>query len=347
MSGAGDHPPFDLDAAFDIEAARAAVTGVVRRTPLVEAHELTEAVGRTVLLKLESLQVTGSFKARGAVARLAALDAGGRSAGVVACSSGNHGRAVAWAARRFSIPATVCVPEWVDPVKLEGIRREGAEALLAGATFDEAEAHAVELAGSQGRTYVSAYDDPRVIAGQGTLALEVLEALPEPPCAILAPLSGGGLIAGIAAALRWKLGSDAPAAVAVSAERARVMLASIAAGRPVALVEEDTVASALSGGIGLDNRWSFAAVRGLVAQHIVVREEEIRAAMAWACRGLRLVVEGGAAVGLAALRTGRWELDPGPDGPDGPVVVVVSGGNVSAGLLADVLEEAGGSPVGR
>ncbi len=326
---------------LDFEAAWAAVAGVVRRTPLVESVELSRTLGRTVLLKLESLQATGSFKARGAVVRLAALDAEQRRAGVVACSSGNHGRAVAWAARRLGIPATVCVPAWVDPVKLEGIRREGAEAVLAGATFDEAEAHAVALAEDDGRVYVSAYDDPSVMAGQGTIALEVLEALPAPPCAVLAPLSGGGLIGGIAAALRWRLGADAPPAVAVSAERARVMLASLAAGHPVELAEEDTVASALSGGIGLDNRWSFAAVRALVAEHVVVREEEIRAAMAWACTSLRLVVEGGGAVGLAALRTGRWELDPARDGP---VVVVVSGGNVAAGLLADVLEEAGGGP---
>jgi threonine dehydratase len=211
--------------------------------------------------------------------------------------------------------------------------------VLAGDTFDEAETHATRLARRDGRTYVSAYDDPWVFAGQGTVALEVLEQVREPPCAILAPLSGGGLIGGIAAALRWRLGADAPPAVAVSAERARVMLASLAAGRPVEMAEEETVASALAGGIGLDNRWSFATVRALVAEHVVVREEEIRATMAWACAALRLVVEGGGAVALAALRVGRWELDPGRAGP---VVVVVSGGNVSADLLADVLEEAGG-----
>ncbi len=176
---------------------------------------------RHVLLKLESLQITGSFKARGAVTRLAALAPEERRAGVVACSSGNHGRAVAWAARRLGVPATVCVPEWVDPVKLEGIRGQGAEALLTGATFDEAEARAIGLARNTGRTYVSAYDDPWVIAGQGTLALEVLDALDTAPAAVLAPLSGGGLIGGIAAALRGRLGSDAPPAVAVTAERAR------------------------------------------------------------------------------------------------------------------------------
>jgi len=325
---------------LDFEAARQAVAGLARRTPLVEAGELSDALGRPVLLKLESLQVTGSFKVRGAAARLAALTHGERRAGVVACSSGNHGRAVAWVARRLGIPATVCVPGWVDPVKLAGIRAQGAEAVLSGATFDEAESAALELARESGRTYVSAYDDPWIMAGQGTLVLEVLEELSTPASAVLAPLSGGGLIGGIAAALRWKLGDDAPPAVAVSAERARVMLASLEAGRPVELEEEDTVASALSGGIGPANRYSFRAVRALVNEHVVVPEADIRAAMAWACARLHLVVEGGGAVGLAALRAGLWR--PGIHRA-GPVVVVVSGGNVDAGVLAGVLEEHQGS----
>lgn len=318
----------------DFEAAREAVAAVARRTPLIEAPELSELSGRQVLLKLESLQVTGSFKVRGAAARLAALGPGERRAGVVACSSGNHGRAVAHVAAHLGIPAAVCVPEWVDPVKLEGIRARGAEAVLAGATFDEAEAHALELARRSGRVYVSAYDDLRVIAGQGTLALEVLEDLPDAPAAVLAPLSGGGLIAGIAAALRSRLGDAAPPAVGVTARRARVMLASLEAGHPVELPEEETVASALSGGIGLDNRYSFAMVRDLVAGHVEVSEEEIRDAMAWACGALRLVVEGGGAVTLAALRSGRWRP---PADRRGPVVAVVSGGNVSAETLRDVL----------
>lgn len=313
-----------------------AVAGITRRTPLIEAPELSHRMGRTVLLKLESLQVTGSFKARGAAARLSALDADGRRAGVVACSSGNHGRAVAYAAERLGVPATVYVPAWVDPVKLEGIRAHGAEAVLAGDTFDEAEAAAVAEAARSGRSYVSAYDDPWVISGQGTVALEILDALDEPPAAVLAPLSGGGLIGGIAAALRWKLGEEAPPAVAVSADRARVMRASLEAGHPVELPEEETVASALSGGIGRDNRHSFALVRALVGEHVDVTEPEIRAAMAWAVRSLRLVVEGGAAVPLAALRSGRWRPDPGRPGP---VVAVVSGGNVAAATLLGVLEE--------
>lgn len=319
---------------LDFAAARRAVEGVARRTPLLEVPILSELVGCTVLLKLESLQVTGSFKVRGAAARLSVLDEPSRRAGVVACSSGNHGRAIAHVAHRLGIPAAVYVPDWVDPVKLAGIRAHGADAVLAGATFDEAESKAVRDARSSGRTYVSAYDDPGVIAGQGTIALEILDDLEAPPNAVLVPLSGGGLVGGMAAAFTSRLAGAMPSCVAVSAGRAAVMLASLRAGRPVELPEEDTLASALSGGIGLDNRWSFPLVRDLVAAHVVVDEAEILGAMAFAWRELHLVVEGGGAVGLAALLSGRWR----PSADDGgAVVVVVSGGNVSRETLARVL----------
>jgi threonine dehydratase len=325
---------------LDFDRARAAVAEVARVTPLVEDATLTERLGRRVLLKLESLQVTGSFKVRGAASRLACLNPAERRVGVVVCSSGNHGRAVAWVAARLGVPATVCVPDWVDPVKLEGIRSSGAEAVLAGPTFDEAEAHALELARASGRPYVSAYDDPWVIAGQGTVALEILDALEETPAAVLAPLSGGGLIGGIAGALRWRLGAGAPPAVAVTAERAAVMLASLRAGHPVELPEEDTIAGALAGGIGLDNRYSFTLVRDLVAEHVVVSEAEVRRAMGYAFRELHLVVEGGGATALAALLAGRWRP---PEGAPGPVVVVMSGGNVALPTLAALLS-AGAPP---
>ncbi len=321
--------------AIDFGRARRAVARVALQTPLIEAPQLTERLGTKVLLKLENLQATGSFKVRGAAARLSALSKAERRAGVVACSSGNHGRAVAWVARHLGIPATICVPEWVDPVKLEGIRRAGAEAVMAGPTYDGAEEHAQALAAETGRTFVSAFDDPGVIAGQGTLGLEILRATRRsPPSAVLVPLSGGGLLGGIGAALRAELGDDAPAVVGVSAERAAVMLASLVAGRPVQLPEEPTLASALSGGIGLDNRHSFQLVRDLDLEHVVVTEDEIADAMSFCCNDLHLVVEGAGAVAVAAILAGRWHP---PDGAAGPIVVVVSGGNVSPDILAGVL----------
>ena len=323
---------------LDFARATAAVRGIARLTPLLEAPELSERLGAPVLLKAECLQVTGSFKVRGAAARLAALSEGERTRGVVACSSGNHGRAVAYVAERLGIPATVCVPTWVDPVKLEGIRARGAEAVVVGDTFDESEAHALDLARTSGRIYVSAYDDPWVIAGQGTLALEILDQLHGVPEAVLAPLSGGGLTGGIGAALHEKLPGDAPRIVAVSAANAAVMLASVRAGKPVELPEQETLANALAGGIGLDNQYSFELVRDRVQEHLCVSEAEIEAAMAYAATSLRLVVEGGGAVALAALLSGAWQ--PGADGrgPARPVVVVLSGGNVAPATLASALD---------
>ena len=308
---------------------------------------MSERAGRDVLLKLECLQQTGSFKVRGASARLEALDSDERARGVVACSSGNHGRAIAFVAGRLDVPATVFVPEWVDPVKLDGITAAGADARREGKTFDESEASAISYAAAQGMTYVSAYDDPWVIAGQGTLASEILEQAAAPPSGIVVPLSGGGLVGGIAAALQLEateVGAASPRVIAVSAKNAAVMLASLKAGRPVDLPEEDTLASALAGGIGLDNRYSFALVRDLVDEHLTVTEDEISFAMRYAVERLRLVLEGGGAVGLAA-----WLAAPegiGRDLPeDGPIVLLLSGGNVAASTLAAVLKGAPSSDV--
>ena len=326
-------------AALDFEEARVAVARHARVTPLMRAADLSERAGREVLLKLECLQQTGSFKVRGAAARLEALAPEERARGVVACSSGNHGRAVAFVAGRLGIPATVFVPEWVDSVKLDGIVAAGADARREGSTFDESEAWALEHAATRGMTYVSAYDDPWVIAGQGTIAFEIMDQAGRPPSAILVPLSGGGLAGGIAAAVRQIAPGTVPEVIAVSAENAAVMLASVQAGKPVDLPEEDTLANALAGGIGLDNRHSFALVRDLIDEHVTVTEREIALAMRYALEQLHLVVEGGGAVGLAALLAASESRQGLQEG--GPLVVVLSGGNVASETLSGVLGPAG------
>ncbi len=288
---------------------------------------------------------------RGAAARLEGLELGERARGVVACSSGNHGRAVAFVAGRMGVPAIVFVPEWVDPVKLDGIERAGAEARRAGATFDEAEALAVAFARDRGRVYVSAYDDPWVIAGQGTIAFEIIEQLGRVPSALVVPLSGGGLVGGIAAA--FQRAERPPLVVAASAERAAVMLASVRAGAPVTLPEEETLANALAGGIGEHNRHSFRLVRDLVDRHVAVTEAEIERAMRYAMERVRVVVEGGGAVALAAWLAAADRgvtLSSDDSGvrlangdprakllDDGPVVLVLSGGNVAPETLARVI----------
>jgi threonine dehydratase len=316
-----------------------AVRRVLPPTPLLAAPGLSERLGREVLLKLENLQLTGSFKVRGALARLAVLSAKEGERGVVTCSSGNHGRAVAWAAARSGVDAVVCVPGWVDPVKRSAIEASGAEARLVGKSYDEAEAEAVRLASETGRVLVHPFDDPTVVAGQGTVAREILEQRPDVG-EVWAALSGGGLVGGIAATLR-AAGSRATV-VAVTAARARVMRASLEAGRPVELEEEPTLASALAGGIGLRNSVTFPLIRDLPLHHLEVDEEAIASAMAYAFRHLRLVLEGGGATPLAALLNPAIEAEARPpESGDGPLVVVLSGGNVDLAVLGRVVAGAG------
>lgn len=309
-----------------------AVRALLPRSPLWRDPALSACLGRPVYLKAECLQETGSFKVRGAVARMSALSAPERQVGVVTCSSGNHGRAVAWAAERLGIPAVVCVPGWVDPVKRRAIERHGAEARIVGHSYDEAEAEAERLSRETGRILVHPFDDPLVAAGQGTVALEIGEVLPE-VTEVLVPLSGGGLAGGMAYGFH-ALGS-ACRMVAVSAENARVMRASLEAGHPVELPEEPTLASALAGGIGLKNQVTFPLVRDFIQDHVEVAEGAIAAAMAYGFRELSVVLEGGGATALAALLTGK------AGSGDGALVVILSGGNVDPGLLARVVSGGG------
>ncbi len=317
------------DLAFQLNVAEAAeaIAPYARRTPVLRTPSLEGPGGMRVFLKLESLQVTGSFKVRGAANRILAIPEGDRDRGVVACSSGNHGRAVAHMAGVLGIPATICVPTWVDPVKKEGMERSGARVLLAGKSYDEAEAAAWALSEEEGLTFVQPFDDPWIAAGQGTLGLELLEDVPG-LSAILIPLSGGGLAGGVAYAVKER--RPDVRIIGVSAHRARVMYESLKAGKPISMEEEDTLAEALAGGIGLSNRFTFPLIRELVDEHVLVEEEGIREAVLFGARSLQLLLEGGGAVALAALLGGRLEL--AGDGSES-VAVVLSGGNVSLSRL--------------
>lgn len=307
---------------------RSRVADLIPDTPCVRSPDLEECYGTEVWLKHENLQRTGSFKVRGAIAKITALAPEERTAGVVACSSGNHGRAVAWVAGQLDVQATVFVPEWVDPVKLAGMRADGADVRLVGTTYDEAAAAAWAEVEQSGRPFVHPFDDADVAMGQGTAAMEILDVVPD-MARLVVCLSGGGLAGGMAAALRAHA-SNAEV-VAVSANRARVMFESVRAGHPVELTEEETVASALSGGIELENQVTFDLVQRLVDRHLVVEESAITSAMGVSVRHLHTAVEGGGAVGLAALLEGM--LEP----IDGPTVVVLSGGNVDPVRLARIV----------
>lgn len=314
----------------DIYRARQAIAPIARRTPLVRSQALSELAGTNVYLKLENLQETGSFKIRGAANRILHLTAEQRGRGVSTVSTGNHGRAVACVAGRLGIPAVICVSSRVPANKIAAIQQLGAEVAIHGDSYDEAEAYSIHLQQERGLVRVEPFDDPYVIAGQGTIGLELLEDLPDIDTVVV-PLSGGGLLGGIA--LTLKTADPAIHIVGVSMERAPVMVHSLRSGRPIEMEELPTLADALAGGIGLENRHTFRLVQDHIDQAVLVSEEEIAAGMAWAIEAQRLVVEGGGAVGIAALLQGRVQ------GLGKHVAVVASGGNVDLTVMRRVLDQ--------
>jgi len=312
----------------DVFCARRAIAPVVRTTPLVRSEALSARLGRGVHLKLEHLQETGAFKLRGAANRLAQLGPDERQGGVVAVSTGNHARAVAHAARLLGVRAVVFMSTLVPKNKVAAVEAAGAEVRIGGANQDEAEVEAVRLAKAEGLTFVSPFDDPFVIAGQGTIGLELLEDLPDVDT-VLVPLSGGGLIGGIALAV--KSASPAIRVIGVTMDRGAAMYASQRAGHPVEVVEEPSLADSLGGGIGLENRYTFALVREFVDDLVLVSEDEIAHGMRWCYWQEQQVIEGGAAVGVAALLADKVQ----PSG--GRVAIVLSGRNVDMQTFTDVV----------
>jgi threonine dehydratase len=311
----------------DVFLAAKRIGPQVRRTALERSAVLSAELGTEVWLKLECQQRTGSFKLRGALNRLLTLSAEERARGVLTCSAGNHGLGVAEAARLTGIAATIVVPQNASPAKVAGLRRSGVELLLVGKDYDEAEARAPEIARERGLTFVSPYDDPAVIAGAGTVALEVLQELPEAGT-IVVPVGGGGLASGIGLVARAV--NPALRVVGVQSEASAAMTASLAAGRLVPVESGPTLADGLAGNIVAESS-TFPLVRDHLDGVITVPEAAIAAAMLTFLDHHHLVVEGSGAVGLAALQEGKLAGTPAP------VVLIVSGGNVATEVLAALL----------
>ncbi len=311
----------------EIEAARARIARAADVTRLLPCPAVSALVGREVRLKAENLQRTGSFKIRGAVNRLATLPPEARVRGVIAASAGNHAQGLAFAARERGVPATIVMPEQTSITKVEATRALGARIVLHGATYDEAYARARELQAESGATFVPAFDDDEVIAGQGTLGLELADQCPEAGVVVI-PVGGGGLIAGSAVALKARL--PRVRVVGVQAAGAAAAIAARRAGRPVTL---DTI-STIADGIALKTigERTFPLVERYVDDLVAVEEEEIAEAILILMERAKLIVEGAGAVPLAALLAGR--LPPA----DGPVVLVLSGGNIDVTFLARIIE---------
>jgi len=319
-----------------MHSARETIASLVRRTPAVASSALSKEPGSTVVLKLENLQVTGSFKVRGAANTVLNLSDRERAAGIITVSSGNHGRAVSYVANVLGIPAVVCIPDSVPAIKRKAIESLGGKVRIGGPTYDEAAALAETLMNERGMTMVHPFDDPNVIEGQGTIGLELLEDLPEIDT-VLVPLSGGGLLSGIALAL--KATNPSIRTIGITMERGPAMIESLQAGRVVEIQEEATLADALAGGLGPSNAYTYKMIQEYVDETILVSEREIAEAMTFALEEHGSVVEGGGAVGIAALLAGKTS-QLGRN-----VAIVISGGNVDLALLQQVAR--GHTPFGE
>lgn len=311
--------------AADVYAAADRVDGIVRRTPLEHSAALSEVVGAPVFLKLETQQRTGAFKVRGALNAVLCLPPERRARGLVTASAGNHGLGVAWAARYRGARATVFVPATAPATKRRRIARLGAELREVSGTYDDAQQEAERFATATGAEYVHAFSDPAVVAGQGTVAVEIFAELPA-AATLLVPAGGGGLIGGMGLVARAR--GTSVRVVGVQSEETAALHASLRAGRLTSPSMGATLCEGLSGDI--DQR-SLALARKVVDDVVLVSEDAVRRAIRFLYLEEGIVAEGSAAVVAAALLDGA--LPPLPP----PVVAVLTGGNLDAPVLANIL----------
>ncbi len=300
----------------DIVAARERIAGIARVTPVYPSETLSRLTGRQVLLKAENLQRTGAFKIRGAVNRIALLSDKDRAAGVVAASAGNHGQAVAWAAREAGIPATIFVPEDAPMSKVEATRNYGARVELTGAGFDECLGDAFDYADERGATFIHAFEDEQVIAGQGTIGLELLEQVDDVDTLVV-PIGGGGLSSGIALAL--------------TELRPQISIVGVQAAAMAPLAGSTTFGWTIADGIAVKHPGELTSqiLRDRLDAIVTVDDERIAEAIVLLLERLKLVAEGAGAASVAALLAGKVE------GTD-KTVALLSGGNIDPTQLISI-----------
>ena len=310
----------------DIERARRRLAGIIKPTPLLRSDTFDRLIGAQVFLKPENRQKTGSFKIRGAFNRLASLSAEEVRRGVIAASAGNHGQALSYAATRAGVRATIVMPRTAAIAKIDATRSYGQSVVLEGNDYQEARRAAAELERRSGAVFVDAYDDPFVIAGQGTIGLEIAEELSSD--VILVPVGGGGLIAGIALAITARLPNTM--IIAVEAAGSAQLSASLAAGAPVSIGGPvDTIADGLA--TGRIGQLPFQLLRERVQRVVTVDDGEIGEAVLLMLERMKLLAEGAGAAALAGA------LKLAPELADKRIVVIVSGGNIDINLLDRII----------
>lgn len=318
----------DLVQLAEIQAAAPRIASLARRTPVLEAS--VPACAR-LFLKCENMQPAGAFKIRGAANMLRQLPPGERAHGVITYSSGNHGQAVALAAKSLGLPAVIVMPTTAPPIKVEGVRGCGAEVIFEGTTSADRRTRAEAEAAARGLTIIPPFDHPWIIAGQGTAGLEILEQVPD-AALVLVPIGGGGLASGVAAAV--KQSRPHVRVVGVEPRGANAMQQSLEAGHPVTIARSQSIADGLLPVRPGD--LTFAHVRAFIDEVVTVGDEHIVAALRWLYYDARLVVEPSGATALAALLSGAVSA---PSPSSGPPVVVLSGGNVSPASLSALLDQ--------
>ena len=311
----------------DVRAARERIREHIYMSPCARTETLSRASGTHAYLKLENLQMTGAYKERGALNKLLTLTAAERARGLIAASAGNHAQAVAYHAGRLGVAATILMPEGTPILKVANTRNHGARVLLSGSNYDEAYTEARRLEQAEGLTFVHPFDDPAVIAGQGTIGLEVLEQVPDVN-AILVPIGGGGLASGIGAAVK-ALRPDVRV-IGVQTEALPSMVASVDEGRPMTVETASTLADGIA--VKRPGEFTFQHVREYVDELVTVSEEEIASAILYLLEKEKTVVEGAGAVPVAALLNHKVRLE------GLRVVSIISGGNIDVNVVARVIE---------
>ena len=315
-----------MDLTEKIKKARVLLSSIIHITPLQYSYTLSEWTSHPIYLKCENFQKTGAFKVRGAYFKLSQLSDTEKEKGVIACSAGNHAQGVAYAASKLGIEATVVMPEFASISKIEATKGYGGKVLLHGRTFDEAQEKALEVSRETGKIFISPYDDLDVIAGQGTIGLEVLEQLPEVDM-IIVPIGGGGLISGIASAI--KTIKPKVKVVGVQTKSFPSMYNAIAKGK----VELETSYETIADGIAVKKpgKLTLEIISELVDDIVLVEEEEIASAILFLLERCKMIVEGAGAVGIAAIMYNKVLLK-------GNAVAILSGGNIDVNLISTIIE---------